>query len=62
MYQGNCACCGRKVRTDGNWLKARLWSSTAVFDWSCLTKLMKEHGEAAAEDAAWKANKVTQKQ
>ena len=62
MYQGNCVCCGRKVRTDGNWLKAHLWGSTAVFDWTCFLGLMKEHGEEAAEEAAWKASKITQKQ
>jgi len=62
MYQGNCVCCGRKVRTDGNWLKVHLRGSTALFDWSCFTTLMKEHGDAEAEDAAWKASNVAQKQ
>jgi hypothetical protein len=60
MYQSNCVCCGRKVRTDGNWPKAHLWPSAAVFDCKCFLRLMKQHGEAAAKDAAWKASKVTQ--
>ncbi len=34
MYQGNCGRCGRKVRTDENYLKAHLWASTAVFHWA----------------------------
>lgn len=59
MYQGDCARCGRKVRSDENYLKAHLWASTAVFHWSCFVALMKEHGETAAEDATWKASKVT---
>ena len=62
MYQGNCVCCGRKVRTDDNWLKAHLCGSTAVFDWNCFLGLMKEHGKAAAEDAAQTEGKVTQRQ
>jgi hypothetical protein len=52
----------RKVRTDENYLKAHLWASTAVFHWSCFTALMKEQGEAAAEDAAWKASRVTREE
>ncbi len=59
MYQGNCGRCGQKVRTDENYLKAHLWASTAVFHWTCFTKLMKEHGEAAAEDATWNASRVS---
>jgi len=59
MYQGNCGRCGRKVRTDENYLKAHLWATTAVFHWDCFVALMKEHGEAAAEDATWKANRIT---
>jgi hypothetical protein len=58
MYQGNCGRCGQKVRTDENYLRAHLWASTAVFHWTCLVTLMKEHGEAALEDAAWKASRV----
>jgi predicted Fe-S protein YdhL (DUF1289 family) len=54
MYQGNCVGCGRKVRTDANWLKAHLWGNAAVFDWSCFTTLMKEHNKAAAENAPLK--------
>lgn len=53
MSQGNCAHCGRKVQAEQNWLKAHIWASTAVFHWSCFTALMKEHGEQAAEQAAW---------
>ena len=60
MYQGNCGSCGKKVRTDENYLKANLWASTAVFHWSCLVALMKEHRETAVEDATWKASRVTQ--
>ena len=59
LYQGDCGRCGQKVRTDENYLKAHLWASTAVFHWSCFTTLMKERGEAAAEDAAWKASRAT---
>jgi len=59
LYQGDCGRCGQKVRTDGNWLKAHLWASTAVFHWRCLVTLMKEQGEAGAEDATWKASRVT---
>ena len=42
-----------------NYLKAHLWASTAVFHWSCFAALMKEHGQAATEDAKWKAGRVT---
>ncbi len=59
MYQGNCARCGRKVRSDENYLKAHLWASTTVFHWACFIVLMKEQGETAAEDATWKASRVT---
>ena len=59
MYQGNCAGCEQKVRSDENYLKAHLWASTAVFHWSCFVTLMKERGETATEDATWKASRVT---
>jgi hypothetical protein len=59
MYQGDCARCGRKVRSDENYLKAHLWASTAVFHWSCFVVLMKEQGERAAEDATCKTIGVT---
>jgi hypothetical protein len=62
LYQGNCARCGRKVRTDENWFKGHIWASTAIFHWACLIALMKEHGEAAAENAAWRASRVTREQ
>ena len=62
MYQGNCGRCGQKVRTDENYLKAHLWASTAVFHWACFTRLMKEHGETAAEDATWNASRVSREQ
>jgi hypothetical protein len=62
LYQGNCARYGRKVRTDENWLKGHIWASTAVFHWNCFLAVMKEQGEAAAEDAAWKASRVTREQ
>jgi hypothetical protein len=59
MYQGNCSRCGQKVKTDENYLKAHLWANTAVFHWACFTKLMEEHGEAAAEDATRNASRVS---
>jgi hypothetical protein len=62
MYQGNCGGCGQKVKTDENYLKAHLWASTAVFHWSCFAALMKEHGQAATEDATWKASRVSREQ
>jgi hypothetical protein len=62
MYLGECAHCGRNVRTDENYLKAHLWASTSVFHWHCFIALMKEHGEVAAEDATWKANRVSREQ
>lgn len=62
MYQGDCARCGRKVRSDENYLKAHLWASTAVFHWACFVVLMKERGETAAEDATWKASRITRSQ
>ena len=62
MYQGNCARCGQKVRPDENWLKAHVWASSAVFHWRCLLALMKEHGEAGAEEATWKASRVSRGQ
>jgi hypothetical protein len=61
MYQGNCGRCERKVKSDENSFKAHLWASTVVYHWSCFVDLMKERGEAAAEDATWKAGKVAQK-
>ena len=61
MYQGNCGRCGQKVRTDENYLKAHLWASTAV-SLVMLCGLMKEHGEEAAEDASWKASRVSSEQ
>jgi hypothetical protein len=62
MYQGNCGRCGQKVRTDKNYFKAHLWASAAVFHWACFTRLMKEHGEAADEDATWNASRVSREQ
>jgi hypothetical protein len=59
MYQGDCARCGRKVRSDDNYLKAHLWAATAVFHWACFIAVMKEQDETAAEDATWKASRVT---
>jgi hypothetical protein len=59
MYQGDCARCGRKVRSDENYLKAHLWASNAVFHWSCFVVLMKEQGERAAEDATCKTIGIT---
>jgi hypothetical protein len=51
--QENCARCGRKVRSEENWLRAHWWGSTAVFHWVCFIALMKQHGERRAEQAAW---------
>lgn len=48
---GKCARCGRKVKSEDNWLKAHLWTSTAIFHWSCLIALMKAYGEAGPEQA-----------
>jgi hypothetical protein len=31
MYLGDCVRCGRRVRSEENYLKAHLWASTAVF-------------------------------
>jgi hypothetical protein len=58
MYQGNCAGCEGKVRSDENFLKAHLWASTAVFHWVCFVALMKEQGASAAENATWKASRA----
>ena len=57
--QGNCARCGRKVRSEENWLRAHLWASTAVFHWSCFIALMKQ-GENGAEQATWKGSRVAE--
>jgi hypothetical protein len=54
--QGNCARCGRKVRSEENWLRAHLWASTAVFHWSCFIALMRQ-GENGAEQATWKGSR-----
>lgn len=59
MQQGECAGCRRKVQSEENYLKAHLSASIAVFHWSCFVALMKGQCEAAAEDIAWKASKVT---
>jgi hypothetical protein len=60
IYQGIGAHCERRVRTDENHLKAHLWPSTAVFHWSCFIALMKQHGEATAEDAKGKSRRDAQ--
>jgi hypothetical protein len=36
--------------------------STAVFDWNCFLGLMKEHADAAAEEATWKGSRDTKTQ
>ena len=46
----------RKVRLEENWLRARLWASTAIFHWNCFIALMKSHGEAGAEEAPWQGD------
>ena len=58
IYQGICARCERRVRTDENHLKGHLWASTAVFHWDCFIALMKEHSEAPATDVLGKASRV----
>ena len=55
--RGECARCGRKVRTDENYLKAHLRASTAVFHWSCFIALMKQQRETAAEESAFKGSR-----
>jgi hypothetical protein len=62
MLQEECACCGRKVRSDENYLKAHLWASTAWFHWECFIALMKGQGCAAAEDTLWKASRIKRAQ
>jgi hypothetical protein len=47
IYQGSCARCKRRVRSDENYLKAHLLASTAVFHWSCFIAVMKEPAEDA---------------
>jgi hypothetical protein len=57
VYQGSCAHCEQRVRTDENHLKAHLWASTAVFHWECFIVLMKEHRNAPAQDATGKVSR-----
>ncbi|MGO9268163.1 MAG: hypothetical protein ACLQBA_25290 [Candidatus Binataceae bacterium] len=52
----NCARCGRKVRSEENWVKVHLWASNAVFDWGCFVALLKSHDPEAAERAAWQSD------
>jgi hypothetical protein len=52
----NCVRCGRKVRSEENWVKVHLWASKAVFDWGCFIALLKSHGPEAAEQAAWQGD------
>jgi len=52
----NCARCGRKVKSEENWLRAHLWASTAVFHWTCFIALLKAEGAAGAEEATWKGD------
>ena len=58
VYEGICACCERRVRTDEDHLKAHLWAGTAMFHWSYFIALMKDHGKEPAEDAAGKASRA----
>jgi hypothetical protein len=51
IYQGSCARCERRVRTDEDHLKAHLWAGTAVFHWSCFIALMKDHGKESPKNA-----------
>jgi hypothetical protein len=59
VYQGSCARCEQKVRTDENHLKAHLWASTAAFHWECFILLMKEHRDAPAQYATGKVSRDT---
>ncbi len=52
----NCARCGRKVKSEENWLRAHLWASTAVFHWTCFIALLKAGGAGSAEEATWKGD------
>jgi hypothetical protein len=54
--QGNCVRCGRKVRSEENWLRAHLWASSAVFHWNCFIALLKAEGAPGAEEATWKGD------
>jgi hypothetical protein len=54
--EANCARCGRKVKSDENWLRAHLWASTAVFHWSCFIALLKAEGAPGAEQETWKGD------
>lgn len=56
--QANCTRCGRKVKSEENWLRAHLWASTAVFHWVCFIALMKEGGETGAEEATWNGSQT----
>jgi hypothetical protein len=52
----NCLRCGREVKPEENWLKAKRWASTAIFHWNCFIALMKSQGEAGAEESTWQGN------
>jgi hypothetical protein len=59
MDQGECSSCGRKVRSEENYLKAHMWAGTTVFHWPCLVALMKERGEVVVEGATCKTVRVS---
>lgn len=52
----DCARCGRKVKSEENWLRAHLWASTAVFHYRCFIALLKVEGAPGAEAATWKGD------
>ena len=52
----NCARCGRKVKSEENWLRAHLWASTAVFHYRCFIALLKAGGALGAEAATWRGD------
>ena len=52
----NCARCGQKVKSEGNWMRAHLWASNAVFHWNCFIALLKAQGAPGAEEATWKGD------
>ena len=56
MMQANCVRCGLKVKSNQNYIKARLSAATAIFHWSCFVALMKGQRQGPREDAARKPN------
>ena len=59
MDQGECARCGRKVKSEDNYLKAHLLAGTAVLHWPCLVALLKERGDMVVEGTTCKTDRVS---